>query len=361
MANGTKDFGSPTSWDDLYLNPNVDYTAPGVDIKDYTRNVVGTAPITISGGGGGGGTPPASGGRGAVNIPAANFNYGLDSGYFANQNANITAEGAYGPSNFTSQQSNIQVSTPPPSSGGFKNPLAGIGQNQAAMGGIIGGAAGIVQGLVGRGRRRRAQVAAQGQYDTMLAEYQNLDTSNLYANVENQYADMENVYEDATVNRQQAEFERDMFQQQQANIMSDLSAAAGGSGIAGLAQALSNQGLIARRQASATIGMQEKQNQDMKLREASRLQQMERTGEARAEAMRLAGAERARGLEYRQTGTMLGMSQQRLVAANQAVAQGNAALYGGIGKVIGGVAGFALGGPAGATLGSKLGGSLAGQ
>tara|TARA_R100001591_G_scaffold109946_1_gene120567 strand:- start:100 stop:1152 length:1053 start_codon:yes stop_codon:yes gene_type:complete len=348
MANGTKDFGSPTSWDDLYLNPNVDYTAPGVDIKDYTRNVVGTAPITTSGGGGGRRTSPMDmitpiQSIGATPLQTTSFTSG-------------------GPIQATSPVGDVQYnikgfdySSPVGDQfGSGSNPLAGIGQNQAAMAGIIGGAAGIVQGLVGRGRRRRAQAAAQTQYDTMLAEYQNLDTSNLYANVENQYADMENVYEDATVNRQQAEFERDMFQQQQANIMSDLSAAAGGSGIAGLAQALSNQGLIARRQASATIGMQEKQNQDMKLREASRLQQMERTGEARAEAMRLAGAERARGLEYRQTGTMLGMSQQRLVAANQAVAQGNAALYGGIGKVIGGVAGFALGGPAGSALASSL-------
>jgi hypothetical protein len=188
----------------------------------------------------------------------------------------------------------------------------------------------------------------------MLAEYQNLDTSNLYADVENQYAGMENVYEDLTVNRQQAEFERDTFRQQQANTMQSLSAAAGGSGIAALAQALSNQAMQQARQSSATIGMQEQQNQMLKAKEASRLQQMERTGEAQAEAMRLAGAERARGLEYRQTGTMLGMSQQRLVAANQAVARGNAALYGGIGSVVGAVGGFALGGPAGAALGSKL-------
>ena len=233
-------------------------------------------------------------------------------------------------------------------------PLAGIGQSQAAMGGIIGGVTGIISGLSGRRKRRRAQREAQGQYDKMLAEYQNLDTSNLYADVENQYAGMENVYEDLTVNRQQAEFERDTFRQQQANTMQSLSAAAGGSGIAALAQALSNQAMQQARQSSATIGMQEQQNQMLKAKEASRLQQMERTGEAQAEAMRLAGAERARGLEYRQTGTMLGMSQQRLVAANQAVAQGNAALYGGIGSIVGAVGGFALGGPMGASLGSKL-------
>ena len=259
---------------------------------------------------------------------------------------------------FHSQQGNNLTELGATPGGG--NLLAGIGESQAAMSGIIQGASGIISGLVGRRKRRTAQRQAQGRYDEMMDQYQNLDTSNLYADVENQYANMENVYEDATVNRQQAEFERDMFRQQQANTMQNLSAAAGGSGIAGLAQALSNQAMVQSRQASATIGMQEQQNQMLKLKEASRLQQMERTGEAQAEAMRLAGAERARGLEWRQTSTLLGMSQQRLASANQAVAQGNAALYGGIGSVVGAVGGFALGGPMGASLGSKLGSSLLG-
>ena len=238
--------------------------------------------------------------------------------------------------------------------------LAGIGQSQAAMSGIISGAAGIISGLSGRRRRRRAQREAKAEYDRMMQQYRNLDTSNLYADVENQYANLENVYEDLTVNRQQAEFERDAFRQQQANTMQSLSAAAGGSGIAALAQALSNQAMQQARQSSATIGMQEQQNQMLRAREASKIQQMERAGEAQAEAMRLSGAERARGLEYRQTGTLLGMSQQRLSAANQAVAQGNRALMGGIGSVVGAIGGFALGGPMGASLGSKLGSSLAG-
>ena len=81
--------------------------------------------------------------------------------------------------------------------------------------------------------------------------------------------------------------------------------------------------------------MQEKENEMMKLREASRLQQMERTGEARAEAMRLAGAEKARGLQIDQTSTLLGMAQQDLAQKNQAIADSNAAIAGGVGQVAG--------------------------
>ena len=195
----------------------------------------------------------------------------------------------------------------------------------------------------GSSRRRRAQREAKAEYDRMMQQYRNLDTSNLYADVENQYANLENVYEDLTVNRQQAEFERDMFRQQQANIMSNLSAAAGGSGIASLAQAMANQASIQARSSSATIGQQERENRLLRAREASRLQLIERRGEQQAEAMRLRGAETARGLEYRQTGTLLGMSQQRLAAANQAIAQANAALYSGIGSLVGTVATAGIG------------------
>jgi len=59
--------------------------------------------------------------------------------------------------------------------------------------------------------------------------------------------------------------------------------------------------------------------------------------------MRLAGAERARGLEYRQTATQLGMSQQRLAQANMARARAQAALYGGIGSLAGTAAMAAIG------------------
>ena len=227
---------------------------------------------------------------------------------------------------------------------------SGFGQNFAAnmsspqaMAGMASGIGGIIQGLVGRGRRRDAQAAAQEEYDKMRRQYMDLDTSNIYANVENKYLNMENVYEDLTVNQQQAEFEKRMFEQQQAGIMQNLRGAAGGSGIAGLAQALSNQALVQSQKAAASIGLQESRNQIYSAQEASRIQQLERRGEAEAEALRLAGEETSRGLEYQKTGTLFGMSQQDLAAANQAIAQSNAALYGGIGSIVGTAASAAIG------------------
>jgi len=219
--------------------------------------------------------------------------------------------------------------------GGFGANFKSNMMQPMAIAGMAKGIGGILQGAIGRGARRNAQIDAQEQYDDMLAQYRALDTSNLYADFENQFTGLENAYEDLTVNRQQAEFEKDMFQQQQANIMQGLKGAAGGSGIAGLAQAMANQGQIAAQRAGASIGLQESKINMLRAQEASRLQRLERTGAMRAEQLRLAGAERARGLDYMQTSTQLGMAQQDLAAKNRAIAQADAALYGGIGQVAG--------------------------
>jgi hypothetical protein len=79
--------------------------------------------------------------------------------------------------------------------------------------------------------------------------------------------------------------------------------------------------------------MQESQIQKLRAGEASRLQLQERVGEEKAEGLRLKGAETARGLEYSKTGTLLGMSQQREGAANQARAQAKAQQMGAIGDI----------------------------
>tara|TARA_R100000544_G_scaffold36067_1_gene23907 strand:- start:11 stop:1027 length:1017 start_codon:yes stop_codon:yes gene_type:complete len=85
---------------------------------------------------------------------------------------------------------------------------------------------------------------------------------NQFANLQNQYS--ENVYEDLTVNQQQAQFQAQQGNQQRADIMQGLKGSAGGSGAAGLAQALANQGQMQNQQISASIGQQEAANQKMK-------------------------------------------------------------------------------------------------
>jgi len=205
----------------------------------------------------------------------------------------------------------------------------GVGSGIAAVGGL----AKLGMSLAGRKSRIAEQKAAKEAMAKRMSDYENLDTSNLNANVENKFQNQQNAYEDLTVNTQQAEFESQQSQQSQANIMSSLSGAAGGSGIAALAQTMANQGQLQAQKASASIGMQESQIQQLQAGEASKLQRQERRGEEYAEKMRLSGAETGRGLEWSKTGTLLGMAQERTGAANQARAEAKAAQMGAIGDI----------------------------
>ena len=202
---------------------------------------------------------------------------------------------------------------------------AGIG----AIAGAVGGLGQLGVSLAGRQGRIDEQSAAEAENRRMMNQYRDLDTSNIYANVRNPYENIEtefqNVYEDLTVNQQQAQFEAQQGAQQRSNIMQNLRGAAGGSGIAGLAQAMANQGQIQAQRASASIGMQESQNQRLAAQGAQQTRAMEQqalrtqmAGAAQAQQIRLQGEEQSRALEYQKTGTMLGMSQQRLASANQA-------------------------------------------
>ena len=92
----------------------------------------------------------------------------------------------------------------------------------AIVGASVAGAAGLGKlgmSLSGRRKRIEEQEAARAEMEKYKDQYKRLDTSNIYAGISNPYANMENVMEDLTVNQQQAQFERQMAQQSQANIM----------------------------------------------------------------------------------------------------------------------------------------------
>ena len=192
----------------------------------------------------------------------------------------------------------------------------------AIMSGVQ-GVAGIASGLIGAGKRKREQRAAQAEFDTRKSQFEGLDTSNLYSN-------LENVYEDLTVNQQQAEFTNRAQQQSMANTMDTMQGAAGGSGIAALAQAMANQGSQNAERAGISIGRQERSNQAAQMQQASQNQLLERQGEGQS-----------RVAELNKVSTLMGMSGQRLGAANEARAAGKKAILGGVGNIVGG-AGQAL-------------------
>ena len=141
----------------------------------------------------------------------------------------------------------------------------------AAIGGAVKGLTGIAGGIIGSGKRKREEAAAQEEYDMFKTQYAELDTSNLYAN-------LENTMEDLTVDQRAAEFQLQAQQQGQANIMQNLQGAAGGSGIAALAQSMANQQTQGAAQAAASIGQQERANQMARAQMAGSLQMAEAGG-----------------------------------------------------------------------------------
>ncbi len=202
------------------------------------------------------------------------------------------------------------------------------------VGQVIGGLTGIASGIIGSGKRKREQREAQKEYDQRKASFEGLDTSNVYSN-------MENTMEDLTVNTQQADFQAQQSQQGLSNIMGNMQGAAGGSGIAALAQSLAGQQQNQARQASADIGRQEQSNQMAERQQAGNLQLYEKKGELIS-----------RDANKEKVETLMGMSQQRLGAANQARQDATGAIMGGIGGLASAGASFI---PGGSTLGKILG------
>tara|TARA_R110002073_G_scaffold332093_1_gene517546 strand:+ start:89 stop:727 length:639 start_codon:yes stop_codon:yes gene_type:complete len=180
-----------------------------------------------------------------------------------------------------------------------------------------GGLMGIAGGIIGGGKRRREQKAAQAEMNRNKARFENLDTSNLAAN-------LDNAYEDLSVNTQAADFARDQSQQNMANTMNSMGGAAGGSGIAAMAQALAGAGNQQAQQAAVSIGQQEQSNQ---MKAAG--------GRMSIQNAEMAGAQASRQAEQNKTETLLGMSQQRLGAANAARDAATQSIMGGVGSIVG--------------------------
>ena len=146
----------------------------------------------------------------------------------------------------------------------------------------------------------------QQALEVQKAEYKRMEFKNPFSN-------MENVYEDLTVNQQQARFQQQQAAQGRANIMQSLKEAAGASGITGLAQTLANQGALQTQRISASIGLQESQNQLAAAKGAMAIQTAERQGDqwvAQQQADRQA--------------TLLGMQMGQATGANQAAMQAQA-------------------------------------
>jgi len=181
----------------------------------------------------------------------------------------------------------------------------------------------IGMALAGRKQRIQEQKAANRELQMRRDAYEQLDTSNPYLN-------MENTMEDLTVNQQQAQFEKDMAQQQQANMLSSMQQ--GGNFTAGNIQAMVNAGAQQARRASASIGQQEAANQRAERSMAGRIQAMEREGEVYS-----------RGQKKDKVETLFGMAMTRSKEADAARQRAAEMVASGVGDLGAGAIGIGQG------------------
>lgn len=201
-------------------------------------------------------------------------------------------------------------------------PLVAAGLISAGIKGVTG----ILGGVIGGRKRRQEQRAANAEMKQRTAAYEGFDFQNAYAN-------MENPYEDLRVATQGAEFQAQQQQQGLANTLDALRQSGGGLGAAAVAQSLAMQQSANQQQISASIAEQEVNNERMAAQGQMQMQMQEAQG-----------AMQVQGMEFGRTETLLGMSQQRSAAADQARQQATQSLVGGIGSLAGAAASFGLAG-----------------
>ena len=202
---------------------------------------------------------------------------------------------------------------------------------------LAGAAAGFLLGRRRSGRNNSLQrqlAEAQRKFEERLDAYEKSEFKPLDEDALKQ----ENVMEELEVDTQAQDYAREQFQQQQANIMAGMRGVAGGSGIAGLAQALSNQAKQQARETQVSISEQLRANRAMERQEAARLKAQER-------AVTLANMQGANQFEIDKMTTLIGVAGEQVKGARQAIADRlsyKGQVAGAVGQVAGAVLGAAI-------------------
>ena len=205
--------------------------------------------------------------------------------------------------------------------------------------------------------RRRLNAAEERFRRRMSAyesyQFQPLDTSQ-YALDLSKYQ-QENLLEDMPgmeAYTEAADYASERFQQSQANIMATYKGAAGASGIAGVAQAVSGQATEFAREQQVGLGQRAAEARRLALQEQARLQGQERQLELMQDAgmrdLKMREQMTRRDFEYGKMTTLLGVEGEQLAGARQlyaaqlqAAAQRRASTLGFFGALAGAIGTYA--------------------
>ena len=168
----------------------------------------------------------------------------------------------------------------------------------------------------------------------------------------------ENIMEDMPgmeAYKESADYAAEQFQQSQANIMQAYKGAAGSSGVAGVAQAMSGQATKFAREQQMGLGERAAEARRLSLQEKARLQAQERqlllAQDVGRRDLMLAEDKTRRDFDYGKMTTLLGVegeqvsgARQMYASEQQAASQEYAAKMAMIGSVVGGIGGAMTGG-----------------
>lgn len=204
-----------------------------------------------------------------------------------------------------------------PSAASKKNPFSATAAQAFSQqaGGLVGGVASILSGIIGGGKRRKEQRQATEELNKRISEYQTFEFKNAYEDLENPAANLR-------VGLQAAEFQAQQTQQGLAQSLDALRSGGGGVGAAALAQSLAQAQARSQQQIAGSIEQQELANQRL-------YAQME----GQRQSAIAQGAMDVQEMELGRTETMLDMASQRKAAADAARQQATQSLIGGIGSV----------------------------
>ena len=122
-------------------------------------------------------------------------------------------------------------------------------------------------------KAKRKEYHARSELNRFRGMYEHLQVSNPYTNLKNPF---ENI--GFNINEGEAQFQRDQFQQQQANALGSLTQVSSNSGAAQRVRMLAQMGMDAAHRSAASIGQQESQIKLLQPQMSAKLDQLERSG-----------------------------------------------------------------------------------
>ena len=215
-----------------------------------------------------------------------------------------------------------------------------------AASGVISGAVGLLGAGAAQRRARDDRRRAEQETNRLKGELNTLENSrqpiiNPYANVTDTSGNLANTYANLGVATEAAQFQAEQADISLANTLDTLrSTGASAGGATALAQAA----LQSKKQVSASIQLQEAQNQKLYAQGEERLNQMKMQEEQRLQSADVMGKQFMFGAQEQRevaklnrTAGMLDNAQQDLRDMRAAEAKAEANMFSSIGNVVGGI------------------------